>query len=165
MLRVERMATPYDLRRAIDGDIAILVRLINSAYAAEAAALYTRERTDEGRVRTLLANGEMIVAVDRDEVVGSVHVRQTGERCEISTLAVEPRRQGCGLGRQLMEAAEAWARERDIVVATFAVINHRDDLLPFYKSLGYAIVGDAPFPYPNEIKVPCHFILLSKPLL
>jgi hypothetical protein len=37
-------------------------------------------------------------------------------------------------------------------------------LLPFYRHLGYKQTGTAPFPSDVKTKVPCHYILMAKPL-
>jgi len=154
----------YRLRRATDADVPALVQMINLAYAAEVAALYKRDRMDNPMLLELLADGELVVA-DCGTIGGCVHIKQVKDRCEIGTLAVEPERQGAGLGRLLIEAGEAWARARACVAVELGVINHNKDLIRWYQKLGYQVAGDVPFPYPNETKQPCHLVWLTKPLV
>jgi hypothetical protein len=44
------------------------------------------------------------------------------------------------------------------------IVNLRTELPPFYRRLGYAESGTAPFPDNGRAKQPCHFIRMSKPL-
>ena len=40
-----------------------------------------------------------------------------------------------------------------------------DELLPFYRRLGYEFVRTEPFPADLATKAPSHYILMSKPLV
>jgi len=152
-------------REATDTDRRSLVRLINDAYQAETTAFYLRDRMDEITLDALLADGELIVAEDEAGLAGCCFVKQEGARCHCGPVAVDPRRQGRGIGRRLMQAAHDWARERGCTAVGLEVVNHRSsDLLPFYEQLGYRVTGEGPFPYPSETKHPSHMILLTKPL-
>ncbi len=44
------------------------------------------------------------------------------------------------------------------------VVNHRLDVLPWYLKLGYVAVSEAPFPAPERVTIPTHFIVLRKAL-
>ena len=52
------------------------------------------------------------VAAEGDAIVGCVFVRERGDDCYIGKLAVEPAMQGCGIGKRLLQAAEAFAASR-----------------------------------------------------
>jgi hypothetical protein len=45
------------------------------------------------------------------------------------------------------------------------IVNLREELPPFYRRLGYVETGTAPFPEEIKSKLPCHFVLMSKPLV
>ena len=44
-------------------------------------------------------------------------------------------------------------------------LNLRHELPPFYQRLGYVETGTAPFPEEIKSKLPCHFLIMSKPLV
>ena len=44
------------------------------------------------------------------------------------------------------------------------VVNLRTELPPFYTRFGYAPSGTRPFPDKEFAKLPCHFIVMTKPL-
>lgn len=61
----------------------------------------------------------------------------TGETIgKISEIAVE--RSRLGVGRALMEASEAWARERGVQLMTLNVLEANESARAFYRALGYA---------------------------
>ena len=61
----------------------------------------------------------------------------TGETIgKISEIAVQ--RSGFGVGRALMEASEAWARERGAQLMTLNVLETNEPARAFYRALGYA---------------------------
>ena len=82
--------------------------------------------------------GRVLVAVDGDRIVG--HLQLTGaddeSAVEIKNMAVAPSHQGRGLGRALVEAAVALAREgrSTLLVATAAADVGN---LRFYQRLGF----------------------------
>lgn len=45
------------------------------------------------------------------------------------------------------------------------IVNLREELPPFYRRLGYVETGTAPFQEEIKSKLPCHFVLMSKPLV
>jgi len=42
------------------------------------------------------------------------------------------------------------------------VVDLRSELTSFYGSLGYTAVGEAPYPYPDDTKVPVQLIRMTK---
>jgi len=88
------------------------------------------------------------------------------DRSYLGLLSVQPARQGAGLGRQLVAAAENLARETGSGIMDLRVISARgEQLLPFYERLGYQIIRTEPFPANLVAKVASHYILMSKPLV
>jgi len=79
-------------------------------------------------------------------------------------LGVDPLRQGTGLGRKLMNAAENYFREAGCCAVDLRVISARTPLPSFYRHLGYVETGTAPFAPDIPLKVPCHYICMSKSL-
>jgi GNAT superfamily N-acetyltransferase len=94
-----------------------------------------RERPQEG----------LFVAVDGQSVVGWVHVGRMltleSDPCaEIAGLVVDAACHGRGVGRALVEAAEAWAAEHGFTEVRVRSNVVRDGAHRFYQRLGYEIV-------------------------
>lgn len=145
-------------RMAVDADAAAIARLVNAAYGRESVEpgwtserdLVAGPRTDAGRVRAQMRRpgSALLVAEDDGRTVGCVHVQQAAEReAEIGMLSVDVRGQSRGVGRALLERAEAHARDRmGAQVAVLHVISVRDELLAWYERRGYTRTGRlAPF--------------------
>jgi hypothetical protein len=45
------------------------------------------------------------------------------------------------------------------------VVNVRTELPAYYQKLGYVQSGTAPFPEHVDTLLPCHFLIMSKPLI
>jgi GNAT superfamily N-acetyltransferase len=148
-------------RLAQEPDIEPLARLINSAFRVELSFI-EGDRTDAEGVRSYMAKGNFLVAEDSTGLAGCVYIELRGGRGYLGLLGVDPPRQGTGLGRKLMDAAENYFRESGCVAVDLRVISPRASLPAFYRHLGYSETGTAPFAPNVPIKVPCHYILMSK---
>jgi GNAT superfamily N-acetyltransferase len=174
MMRVVAMAAIADsrssgsrprIRLASDDDVRELTRLINAAFVVE-QVVFDGNRVDELGVRAYMGSGTFLVAEDSAGMVGCVYVETRGDRSYLGLLSVQPARQGRGLGRQLVAAAEKFARESGSRIMDLRVISARgQQLLPFYQRLGYGFVRTEPFPADLVTKVPSHYLLMSKQLV
>lgn len=85
---------------------------------------------------------------ERGELVGVLILTTLDEtRVKMRQVAIEPDRQGEGLGRILVQASETIARERGF---ERIVLSARANVVGFYESLGYEVVGE---PY-EEVTIP-----------
>jgi ribosomal protein S18 acetylase RimI-like enzyme len=145
------MATP--------ADVDALVALVNSAYRGETSRQgWTTEADLLGGVRTdtrslddvIRAPGNAVLVHEEDgQIVACVHVRRTGDECYLGMLTTDPVRQGAGIGRQMIDAAERWAvdhwRSRAMHMT---VLVQRGELIRWYERRGYNVTGEQrPFPY------------------
>src|ERR1700680_3191142 len=151
------------LRPAVPSDIEAIARLINAAFVVERVVI-DGDRTNPENVRGLLNAGRFLLAEDATGLVGCVYVELRGEHSYLGLLSVDPQRQGTGLGRQLVGAAEQFSRGAGCRAIDLRIVSARAELLPFYRRLGYAENGTAPFPADVQTKVPSHFIRMTKGL-
>lgn len=151
------------IRMATAEDVEPLVRLINAAFVVEQPFI-EGERIDPIGVREYMQKGKFLVAEAAAGLTGCVYVELRGERGYLGLLGVTPARQGSGLGRKLMDAAEDYFRTAGCRAIDLRIISPRKPLPEFYAHMGYTQTGTAPFAPDVTVKVPCHYILMSKQL-
>ena len=147
MAGVEQQARPpsnqqLPIRSAVPADAAAVARLSSQlGYPVEAQALATR--------LAVLVSSELdavYVAMDpQGNVVGWIHgaeqvLVESGPRCEILGLVVDEAARRGGIGRQLLEAVEQWARGRGLPEMSVRSAVTRAESHPFYEQLGYSRV-------------------------
>jgi GNAT superfamily N-acetyltransferase len=152
------------IRIATAADIPTLERLINAAFVVERFFKVGDRISAEG-VRTQQGKGTFLLLECDETPVGSVYVELRAGRGYIGMLSVDPQRQGAGFGRTLMAAAEDYCRENGARHADLRIVNLREELPLFYRHLGYVESGTEPFSEPAEATRPCHFVLMTKPLV
>jgi GNAT superfamily N-acetyltransferase len=151
------------LRIADAADTECIVRLVNAAFQVERFFL-DADRINADEVRARLAAGKFILADDDGSLVGCVYVEPKAGRAYLGLLSVDPARQRSGIGRHLMSAAEGYCRNAGSTFMDLRIVNLRTELPPFYRRLGYVENGTAPFPEEANPKLPCHFVIMTKPL-
>jgi GNAT superfamily N-acetyltransferase len=155
-------------RVAGPADVQALARVINQAYAVE-RFFVEGHRTSEAAIAGRLVNAHAVFLVvddpaNPDELAGAVYVEIRRERGYFAMLAVDPRRQGTGLGRVLVTAAEDHCRAAGCTFMDIEVVNLRSELPAFYAKFGYAPYATAPFRQPERLSRPAHLVLMTKPL-
>jgi GNAT superfamily N-acetyltransferase len=132
--------------------------IVRAAAAADAAAIgaligelgYPTVGADvPGRLATLVASGRAVALVAESDgtVVGLVtaHMLATLHHPEpvawLTTLVVSEAARGLGAGRQLVRAAEEWARAQGAVRISVTSGIQRADAHEFYRRIGYAQTG------------------------
>ena len=151
------------IRPAVLEDVEPLAALINAAFRVEQPFI-DGDRINPDGVRAYMQKGKFLFAEDSAGLAGCVYVELRGDRGYLGLLGVDPPRQGTGLGRKLMDAAENYFREAGCRAIDLRIVSARAPLPAFYRHLGYAETGTAPFAPDVPVKVPCHYILMSKSL-
>jgi GNAT superfamily N-acetyltransferase len=154
------------IRTASSSDVPELVRVINAAYEVE-KFFVAGDRTDLESVRRMLGTGTFLaVDVDghADRLSGCVYVELRDRRGYFGMLSVDPAAQGRGLGRLLVEAAEALARARQCTAMDIRVVDLRLELPAFYRRLGYTETGVAEAANDPRALRPFQFVEMSKRL-
>ena len=70
-------------------------------------------------------------------IVGSVMVGHDGHRGWLYYVAAAPDARSARVGRRMVDAAEAWLRERGVVKAQLLVRDTNTAVVGFYERLGY----------------------------
>jgi GNAT superfamily N-acetyltransferase len=112
-----------------------------------------------------MEKGKFLLAEDVPNIVGCIYTDLRSGRGYFGMLSIEPSRQGTGIGRMLVNAAEKTFREAGCKFSDLKIVNVRTDLHTLYHRWGYADAGTAPYDDPTPTKIPVHFINMSKPLL
>lgn len=129
----------------------MLIRRADGADASQIAELsgtlgypVSEEAITERLYRLLPRESDLVlVAEDGDgQVVGWIHgteldLLETGARCEIVGLVVDPDHRDQGIGRMLVEAVENWAKQRGLDMISVRSNVVRVESHPFYERLGY----------------------------
>ncbi|GAA4327518.1 GNAT family N-acetyltransferase [Flaviaesturariibacter amylovorans] len=159
-------------------DIPSLLALVNAAYRGEAArAGWTHEadliegaqRTDEAELAAKIAHPDAVILKYTDADAGlqaCVYLEKRGSELYLGMLSVDPRQQGSGIGKRLLESAEVHARRVGCTSVVMSVISVRTELIDWYARQGYVPTGDTE-PFPEEERFgkprqPLHFIWLRK---
>ena len=160
-------------------DIPALVKLLNGAYRGEGSRQgWTTEadmvagdlRTDETNINELM---QMPGAVflkyvnDNNEIEGCVFLHIREGKLYLGMFCVSPALQNKGIGKQIMTAAELYARSRGCPAVFMRVISIRHELMAWYERQGYYKTGeiqafdDTKF---GTAKQPIEFVVLQKDL-
>jgi len=149
------------VRRAELSEAPEVMRVINAAFKPAESFFVDGDRISLGQVRQFYGKGVFLVT---DDLSGCVYLELRSGRAYFGLLSVHPARQGNGIGKQLIAAAEEYARGHGCTVMDIRVVNLREELPPFYRGLGYAETGTEAFPDDSPTKLPCHFVCMSKAL-
>ena len=146
-------------RLATLADVPRLQPFVHAAYRGDSARrgwtheadLLDGQRIDEAALNAILADPveAIVVAEIHDALVGCVRITDLGKGlCSLGLLAVNPERQALGLGRRLIAAAEANARDQFAARRMeMTVIVQRIELIDWYGRRGYQPTGETrPFP-------------------
>lgn len=148
------------LRPALEVDFPVIVALTNRAYRVASGqtdwkveSLVGGQRIDEALLREDLAAipGSVVLIADDDagRHVGHVRLDPGADGAWfLAMLTVAPERQDGGVGRGILEAAEAYARDHGAGAIQMTVLTLRRELIAWYERRGYARTGKTkPFPY------------------
>jgi len=123
------------MRRATAGDCDDVVALWE---ACGLTRLWNDARADFDRAVGGLTS-DLLLLEDDGRLVATVMVGDDGHRGWVYYLGVAPDHRGRGLGRALMEAAEAWLRQRSAPKIQLMVRADNQAAIGFYKALGYDV--------------------------
>jgi ribosomal protein S18 acetylase RimI-like enzyme len=131
-----------------------LAHLVNSAYRGEYAEQgWTSEANILGGQRTDAESLSAIIQTPRHQIemafdrktqklIGCVHlIQELPDTLYFGMLTVEPKLQGNGLGKILLNHVESVAKTYGLSRIRFTVIPNRTELVAFYERRGYSPTG------------------------
>ncbi len=149
-----------EFTQADESHLQSINELVNSAYRGESskegwtteADLLDGQRIDIQGLRELIEKTDSVILIaedeDAEELLGCVHLSKEGDSCYLGMLTVAPQLQGQGVGKMLLDEAEALAQFWDCSKIFMTVISIRQELIDWYKSKGFQLTGQKkPFPY------------------
>lgn len=160
-------------------DITAVKDLLNNAYRGEASKQgWTTEadliagdtRTNDELLKQVLEQAGSVILIYKEEekIIGCVNLQQQGSRLYLGMFSVSPQLQGAGIGKQLLQAAEAYALHIHCTAIYMSVISVRTELIDWYKRHGYIDTGERkPFAedgVTGKHLQPLEFMILEKAL-
>jgi GNAT superfamily N-acetyltransferase len=156
-----------------------LAKLINRVYAVAERGLWRDDatRTTPSEIADLIRAGEVVVARRHGRVVGSVRLHDvSSDVSEFGLLVADPEERNTGIGRALLDFAEADSRERGLRAMQLELLVPREWTHPskeflkaWYGRRGYRLdrVGTMDAAYPHLaplLSTPCDLEVHEKPL-
>jgi len=138
-----------EIRLAVQSDIEQICLLYNEffAYNAEKDPVYCRAGKESGEYPKSVIEGsdaDLIVAVEGDVVIGFIHIKegktppydalQQNHYAQIIDFIVTAEHRKKGTGTKLMDAAKAWANERQLDYIELFVLDGAKSEHRFYEN-------------------------------
>jgi ribosomal protein S18 acetylase RimI-like enzyme len=127
----------YSFRPASGADAPKVTALVNAAYGhyVERIGMLPRPMTDD--YREVIAKGRVTVAESHGTIVGVIVLAVDDEGFLIDNVAVDPSYRGRGLGKALLEFAEAEARAQGFDSIYLYTHEKMTENLALYSRIGY----------------------------
>lgn len=177
---MDPVAAPFKIRIATEKDIPMLDVLVNSAYRGNSsrkgwtteAELLDGIRTDPEALRKMIQETSSVIFLyigTSDRIQGCVYLKNQGSQLYLGMLTVSPLLQKNGIGKELLLAAENYAKQKGCRSIVMTVISVRTELISWYQRRGYFPNGKTlPFPADTKFglpKQPLAFIEMEKQLI
>lgn len=108
------------------------------------------DETEDDVRRDLQQHGGALARLD-GQAVGCLRLVLEPRVLRVRRVAVDPTRQGAGIGRALMRFAERHAAERGFDEVRLGVRGQLPENRRFYEGLGYRVVREVPFPGTRDV--------------
>jgi ribosomal protein S18 acetylase RimI-like enzyme len=125
---------PLTIRSAVPEDEADVVALWR---ACDLVASYNDPAADFRFARAGACSDILVAEDETGRITGSVMVGHDGHRGWLYYVASTPDSRGSGIGRQVVQAAEEWLRQRGVVKAQLLVRETNTKVISFYEHLGF----------------------------
>jgi ribosomal protein S18 acetylase RimI-like enzyme len=150
------------IRKGTPADAREIARIINQAFEIE-REFREGDRTSPAEVRRLMERDAFLVSEKEGRPIGAVYVRIDGASGYFGMLAVDASVRRGGIGRALVEAAEAHCRNAGCTTMTLSTGEDRAELIPYYQRQGYRVTSVEPSKSP-AFKRPIRVVTMAKAL-
>jgi GNAT superfamily N-acetyltransferase len=145
-----------------EDDIDLITGMLHEAYRPLAAQglRFLATHQDAATTRLRMSRGETILAVDADQIVGTITLKNVEntkgspfyDRDDVAgfgQLAVRPSHQGSGIGSSLLNLVERRASQKGVKMLALDTSEHATHLIAFYQAKGYSFVEHTQWPEVN----------------
>lgn len=166
-----------EIKIATEADIPQLVSLVNSAYRGDSSKVgWTTEadilggiRTDEPTLQEEMRQPGVTILKGTNEegiIQSCVFLQQHEQSIYLGMLTVSPVLQNKGIGKLLLQEAEAFAKKKGCKSIDMTVISIRKELIAWYERHGYRDTGERK-PFVEGVHIgdpmqPLEFIVMKK---
>jgi ribosomal protein S18 acetylase RimI-like enzyme len=127
----------YALRRATEADAGKVAALVDAAYGHYIERIGRLPGPMSEDYAEVIAKRQVTVAESNETIVGLLVLGVTDEGFAIDNVAVDPSRRGTGLGRALLEHAEAEARRAGFDSIYLYTHEKMTENVELYSRIGY----------------------------
>jgi N-acetylglutamate synthase-like GNAT family acetyltransferase len=150
------------VRRATSQDAVALSELVNDCYRVE-RFFVDGDRTNPDEIAEMTRTGVFLVLEEANGLAAAVYLERRDAAIYFGMLSVRADLQGLGLGTRLVNIAEAMGEAMGASEVTLKIVNLREELGRWYRSLGYRDGQTTPYTH-RTVKQPCHFVEMWKPI-
>lgn len=149
----------FIFRTALPSECADADRVLRAAFTPYLARLGREIPADYYKwLPASIERGDVFVADDNGQVVGVAATERREAELFLDRLAVDPSRQGTGLGRWLLQRLDEVARERGDRTVSLVTAEMMDHLVRLYGSHGFAIVHRGPPDHGKDAHIRVHMV-------
>jgi len=116
-------------------------RALGREFPADGSAEFAEERE---RFAAELERGNVYVALDGERIVGAVRTKPQEKNLYVNQIAVDPQRQGTGVGSWLLQRIDEVARARGLGSLTLETAEMAEANIRLYQRHGFEIVSRGP---------------------
>ncbi len=127
----------YSLRSAIGADASKVTALVNAAYGHYVERIGMRPQPMTDDYAEVIRSSQVTVAESHGIIVGVIVIAITDEGFVIDNIAVHPSHRGKGIGKALLEFAEAEARRAGFDSIYLFTHEKMTENLALYSKIGY----------------------------
>lgn len=174
------MNIDISISKVTPSDISELVILVNSAYRGDSskkgwtteADLLDGVRIDYDTLLEQVNHPNQIILKAKDgsqKIIGCVSLQEKKGKFYLGMLTVQPDIQATGIGKNLLAAAEDYAKSKNVDCIEMTVISIRQELIAWYQRRGYKLTGEKrAFPTDPKFgiqKQDLEFVVLEKKIV
>ena len=139
--RTAMLSEGEEAGRVIRAAFTPYVRALGRELPADGSARFAEEWE---RFAAELERGEVYVALDGEQIVGTVRTKPQENALYINQIAVDPSRQGTGVGSWLLARIDKVARSRGLGGLSLETAEMAEANIRLYRRHGFEIVGRGP---------------------